>query len=233
MSHSAAVTDAPVAGRRTTIRLLLLAAGLAVLAAAWIGPLPALAMTRFWAHMTMHLLVVALAAPLIALALAGSFLDPARRVPLLFSPLPAALAELVVIWGWHAPAAHDAARLAPEIFVAEQGSFLLVGLFVWLSAFGGARERRRERAAGGIAALLVTSMHMGLLGVLLALAPRPLYEACLGLFDQQVGGVMMLAAGATVYLAGGLYLLTTLLRDDVTAPDRPAPDAPPRGRTSR
>jgi putative membrane protein len=195
-------------------RLLLLGAGLALLAAAWIGPLPALAMTRFWAHMTMHLTVVALAAPLIAAAFAGSRLDPAARAPLLFAPLPAAFLELVVIWGWHAPAAHDAARMDPGIFVAEQASFLAVGLLVWMAALGGSAARRRERAAGGVGALLLTSMHMGLLGVLLALAPRPLYEACLGLLDQQVGGVMMLAVGGTVYLAGGLALLSTLLREE-------------------
>lgn len=195
-------------------RLLLLGAGLALLAAAWIGPLPALAMTRFWAHMTMHLTVVALAAPLIAAAFAGSRLDPAARAPLLFAPLPAAFLELVVIWGWHAPAAHDAARMNPGIFVAEQASFLAVGLLVWMAALGGSAARRRERAAGGVGALLLTSMHMGLLGVLLALAPRPLYEACLGLLDQQVGGVMMLAVGGTVYLVGGLALLSTLLREE-------------------
>jgi len=198
----------------TPRRLLLLGAGCAILAAAWIGPLPALAMTRFWAHMTMHLAVVALAAPLLALALAGSRWDPAARAPLLFAPLPAAFLELVVIWGWHAPAAHDAARLHPETFVAEQASFLAVGLLVWIAALGGAPASRRERAAGGVAALLLTSMHMGLLGALLALAPRPLYEACLGLFDQQVGGVMMLAVGGVVYLAGGLALLATLMREE-------------------
>ncbi|GGK21136.1 cytochrome c oxidase assembly protein [Salinarimonas ramus] len=195
-------------------RLLLLAGGIAILLAAWIGPLPALALTRFWAHMVMHLMVVAIAAPLIALALAGSRYDPAARLPLLFAPLPAAFLELVVIWGWHAPVAHDAARMRPEIFVAEQASFLAVGFLVWMSALGGAARVRRERAAGGVGALLLTSMHMGLLGVLLALAPRPLYEACLGVFDQQVGGVMMLAVGGSVYLAGALWLLADLLREE-------------------
>ncbi|MGP9819609.1 cytochrome c oxidase assembly protein [Salinarimonas sp. NSM] len=204
----------PQHGPMSARRLLLLGAGVALLAAAWIGPLPALAMTRFWAHMTMHLAVVALAAPLIAAGLAGSRWDPAARAPVLFAPLPAAFLELVVIWGWHAPAAHDAARMRPEMLLAEQASFLVVGLLVWISALGGAARVRRERAAGGVGALLLTSMHMGLLGVLLALAPRPLYEACLGLLDQQIGGVMMLAVGGTVYLVGGLVLLSTLLREE-------------------
>ncbi|WP_372425173.1 cytochrome c oxidase assembly protein [Salinarimonas chemoclinalis] len=201
----------PPHGPISARRLLLLGAGIALLAAAWIGPLPALAMTRFWAHMTMHLAVVALAAPLIAAALAGSRFDPVARAPVLFAPLPAAFLEFVVIWGWHAPAAHDAARMRPEVFVVEQASFLGVGLLVWMSAIGGARAGRRERAPGGVAALLLTAMHMSLLGALLALAPRPLYEACLGPDDQQIGGVMMLAVGGSVYLIGALVLLPRVL----------------------
>ncbi|MGH9372866.1 MAG: cytochrome c oxidase assembly protein, partial [Vicinamibacterales bacterium] len=39
--------------------------GLGVLAAAWLGPLPALASGSFAAHMTMHIGVVAVAAPLL------------------------------------------------------------------------------------------------------------------------------------------------------------------------
>ena len=119
-----------------------------------------------------------------------------------------------MIWGWHALAAHDAARLRPEVFVAEQASFLAVGFLVWMAALGGGARVRRERAVGGVGALLMTSMHMSLLGVLLTLAPRPLYEACLGLIDQQIGGVMMLAVGGSVYLIGGLALSCTLLREE-------------------
>ena len=61
---------------------------------------------------------------------------------------------------------------------------------------------------------------MTLLGALLALAPRPLYGdaavTCLGVVlapavDQQVGGTVMLAVGAAVYLAGGLALMARTL----------------------
>lgn len=70
----------------------------------------------------------------------------------------------------------------------------------------------------GITGLLLTSMHMTLLGVLLALASRPLYlhgEFTLmelsPIQDQQLGGVMMLVFGGSTYLLGGLYLLAKLL----------------------
>ena len=88
---------------------------------------------------------------------------------------------------------------------------------MWLAAFGGVRHRR---ALAGIAGLLLTSMHMTLLGVLLAMSGRPLYQhtgsALSGLSpleDQQMGGVIMLAFGGSAYLIGGLYLLFGLLQD--------------------
>lgn len=194
--------------------------GLCLLGFVWLGPLPELARHSFAAHMGMHVLVVAVAAPLLAIGLAGGKMDPVRKAPLLFLPVPASLAEFVVVWAWHAPGLHHAAREMPAMLVAEQASFLAVGLLVWFSAFGGGLQRR-ERAAAGIAGLLLTSMHMALLGVLLALAPRPLYPhadasvfGLTSLQDQHLGGVLMLVFGGTTYLIGALYLLSRLMRKE-------------------
>ena len=64
-------------------------------------------------------------------------------------------------------------------------------------------------------------MHMTLLGVLLALAGRPLYlhagPPAFGLSplqDQHLGGVIMLVYGGISYLLGGLLLLAGLLRKE-------------------
>lgn len=204
------------------MRPLLFAAGAFVLATAWFGPLPQWSRQWFSAHMLMHMAVVAMAAPLLAVGLAHGGADPARRWPRVFAPLPASALEFVVVWGWHAPGLHHAARQSGGWLALEQASFLAVGLLVWLAAFGGDRARRRERAAAGVAGLLLTSMHMALLGVLLALARRPLYPHSLhgggtpfgldAMADQQLGGVLMLLFGGTVYLAGALVLLAGLLR---------------------
>jgi putative membrane protein len=209
------------ASRSGAWRRAALAAGALALVAAWLGPLPALARHAFAAHMAMHLLVVAVAAPLLALGVAGGRADPVRRWPAAFPALPATVLEFVVVWAWHAPALHQAARQSWPMQALEQGSFLLAGLLVWLSAFGG---RGDERAAAGVAALLMTSMHMTLLGVLLAGAARPLYAhhgsqpLALALQDQQLGGVLMLATGGVAYLAGALVLLAGLLRQRGTRP---------------
>jgi putative membrane protein len=191
------------------------AVGVLLLAGLWLGPLPALAQGSFTAHMTLHMGVVAAAAPLLAAAVARTAFDPARLAPRLFSALPAAALELVVVWMWHAPALHHAARQSAWWFAAEQASFLAAGLLVWIASLGGEADRPGGRTGSGVVALLLTSMHMTLLGGLLALSPRPLYHhaasAPAALDDQHLGGAIMLLAGGISYLAGGLWLSRRLL----------------------
>jgi putative membrane protein len=211
----------------------LVLSGLLTLAAAWLGAFGWLLPGPFSAHMTMHMAVVAVAAPLCAFGVAGTRFDPVRYLPRAFAVVPASIAELILVWAWHTPALHQAARHSSLVFVCEQGSFLLSGLWLWASAVGG---DRRERAGAGIIALLLTCMHMTLLGALLALPPRPLYDhgaahagrtaprehsghgahaepARIGaLADQHLGGAIMIVLGGASYLWGGLWLAVGLLR---------------------
>jgi putative membrane protein len=202
------------------MQLIPLILGLLVLAIAWIGPLPDLAARSFAAHMTMHMTVVAVAAPLMAFGLAGTRLDPARARPQLFAPIPASFVELLIVWGWHAPALHHAARRETWALVLEQASFITAGLFLWLAVVGGRPEQRRYRGPAGAVALLFTFMHMTLLGALFALTNRPLFlhgsDATLRLpplTDQHLGGVIMLLVGGASYLAGALWLTARVVRD--------------------
>lgn len=196
-----------------------LLAGVLTLVAAWLGPLPSLAPQYFSAHMTMHMAVVAVAAPLLAVGVAGGAFDLTRRMPALFSPIPASIVELIVVWAWHAPVLHHFARSASGGLVLEQGMFLASGLLVWMAAFGSEASRSGPRAGAGVVALLLTSMHMTLLGALLGLSPRPLYiheghgmAMTAALDEQHRGGAIMLAIGGLSYLAGGLWLSARLLR---------------------
>jgi putative membrane protein len=195
------------------MRALPLIGGLAALTLAWSGAAGHFA-PPFTAHMIMHLLVVAVAAPLLALAVVGTRYDFSPRIPLLFAPLPASLLEFAAVWGWHAPALHAFARSSAVGVTLEQASFLAVGFVLWLACIG---ERGGGRAAG-VFGLLFTSMLMTLLGALLALAPRALYGhahhvsgAPSAVDDQNLGGVVMLAAGGAAYLIGGLILMAQLL----------------------
>jgi putative membrane protein len=197
-----------------TASVVLLSLGGLTLAAVWLLPLEHLEGAVFSVHMARHMGIVAVAAPLIALGVAGSRLDPVRKLPRLFAPIPASLVELAVVWAWHAPWLHHLARHSSAGFLLEQGSFLLSGLLVWLAAFGGDPQQHERRIGAGILALLLTSMHMTLLGALLALPPRPLYAhgSHAALEDQHLGGAIMLLVGGLAYLLGGLWLAAELLR---------------------
>jgi putative membrane protein len=198
----------------------LFALGLLVLAVVWLAPLSSVLPGSFTAHMTMHMGVVAVAAPLLAIGAAGHRFDPVRWAPAWFAPIPVSFLELAAVWFWHAPTLHHAARHTTVGLVLEQACFLVTGLWLWMSAVGGDPSRGASRRAVGVVALLLTSMHMTLLGALLALAPRVLYahgaHAGLGavspLQDQQLGGAIMLAVGGASYLVGGVGLSAALFR---------------------
>ncbi len=183
-------------------------AGLAVLLGAlWLLPLGHL-LGHFPAHMVRHMGLVALAAPLAVLAL------PGLRIAAPGVVLGAA-AEFAVVWGWHLPAARGLVCASPVAGVAEQASFLAAGVAVWAGALAA-----REPLAGA-AGMLLTTMHMTLLGALLTLAPRDLYAAACDraadLAAQQAGGMAMLAIGTPAYLLGGLWLVGRALGREVPA----------------
>ncbi len=184
-------------------------------------------------HMIAHMTAVAVAAPLIAYGLSGTALDPARRWPRVVAPLQMSLMELVVVWGWHVPAARALAAESAVGLAVEQASFAVVGVGLWAACYGTRDSAASMRRAAAVLALLWTTMHMTLLGALITLAPRPLYPGhadgalpwgLTPLADQQVGGVVMLLVGGTAYLAGGLALLAGLVRDRATT--MPSASAP-------
>src|SRR5690606_29903714 len=115
----------------------------ATLAFAWVSPLPAIAAERFSGYAALHVAVICVAAPLLALAICGSRFDPVQRRPQGFSPLAAALIELLVIWAWHAPFALEV-REIPAMLGLQQVTFLGAGLLLWVSVLGGDRKTRYE-----------------------------------------------------------------------------------------
>ncbi|WP_274630992.1 cytochrome c oxidase assembly protein [Arvimicrobium flavum] len=204
------------------MKRLALSLGLVVLALIWFGPLLGSWRESFAAHMLAHMGVIAIAAPLIAIGLPSRWqFGPTMPAAL---PVLASVMELFAVWTWHAPVMRAAAEASLLATVAEQATFLGVGVLLWSSSLAASGERRH--AAAGAGALLLTSIHMTLLGALLALSPRSLYGigevTCFGTVldsgqDQQLGGTIMLFVGAVVYLVGGLSLVSRLLAAPPTA----------------
>ncbi|PNU02199.1 cytochrome c oxidase assembly protein [Novosphingobium guangzhouense] len=168
-------------------------------------------------HMAGHMIAVAVAAPLLALATTGNHADPAQRWPRVITPMKMMLLDLLTVWGWHLPTLRAAADASSVLAALEHLSFLAAGFLLWSAAL------HSPARVSGIGALLLTSMHMTLLGVLIGLAPRPLYHGMHHsgeldpLADQQLGGVVMLVVGGISYMVGGLALLGALLRGERSA----------------
>jgi putative membrane protein len=180
--------------------------GLAVLALAWGAPLMRWTGAEFPAHMVQHMAIVAIAAPLLVLG----FPELARRLSI--GPLAGTVFEFLVVWGWHLPVLYGFAFWRTGGLVLEQGMFLAAGLAVW----SGALHARHPLAGAG--AMLLTFMHMTLLGALLTLAGRDVYAEICGrapdIGAQQWGGLVMLIIGTPAYLLAGLWLTRAALHDE-------------------
>lgn len=176
------------------------------------GPLDAWAETSAAMHMTQHMLMMVVIAPLWVLsqslpqllpsraALAKQLLSPLLalvRYPMLTASLHAA-----VIWFWHAPRFYVLALENPWIHVLEHACFLLTAGLFWWSVL-----RSAHRVAPfALMALLFTLMHTGFLGALLTFAHEPLYGAERSLQSQQVAGLIMWVLGAFPYLGASVWV---------------------------
>lgn len=203
---------------------LFTAIGILLLLLAWAGPLPRLVPDSFAAHMALHMGVVGIAIPVLAVGLAPMIADHPWLRSQLALPIAVSLLDFVIVWGWHTPALHHASRMSGWALVYEQASFAFASLLVWVLAIAAPRGRRDSAALAGALTLFFTSMHMTMLGALIGLAPRPIYPGhahntpfgLSELADQQVGGVIMLAIGGVIYLAGGLTLVSRALKRPVS-----------------
>ena len=178
---------------RVTIWLV---AGLLACLGAWTLPWCDWGLPHFAIHMIRHMTLVAIAAPCLVLGLPTL----SRQLPA--APLIASFVEFIVVWSWHIPAAHELAASSIFWLALEQASFLVVGFLLWSSVLD------PRLALAGAGALLLTSMHMTLLGALFVLSQQPLFSVTTSgttaLEAQQMGGMIMLLIGTPVYLVAGL-----------------------------
>jgi putative membrane protein len=182
----------------------------------YVSPLCALSSAFFTARVAHHLALVFALAPLLAVGLA-------HRLPWLPAPLWASTATAaVVFWTWHAPAPYAAALSSVPVFALMQFTLLASATLFWLAV-------RRARPAWAIAAILASTVQMGLLGALITFAARPLYAPHLGsalswgvlpLEDQQLAGIVMWAPGSAAYLMAALWIGRNWLRTGGAAHSR-------------
>lgn len=174
-------------------------AGFAVMLLLFVSPLCALSSALFSVRVAHHVLLTALAAPLLVWGL------PAFRVRG-SAALWAAL-HILLFWFWHAPGPYALALSNDAVFWIMQLSLLASAMMVW-------SRLRAASAPTAIALLLAMMVQMGLLGALVTFAGTPLYAphfvttAVWGLSpleDQQLAGLIMWAPAAGFYLAAALW----------------------------
>lgn len=210
---------------------------LALLLVALVWPLDAWAQVSFAAHMAQHMVLLALAPPLLLLGRPGAAWLRAlparwraaavrpRRWPAAaawrrISGALAATAVLhgAVLWGWHLPVFFELALRSAWIHWLEHVTLLAAGVLYWRALL-----RARGVAAGwAMVSMLATVIHSGLLGALLALSPRVLYPtyaqvSAAALEDQQLAGLIMWVPMGTVYLVAALVFAARALRHDEPA----------------
>jgi len=200
-------------------------------AAALISPLHWLGDRLFSAHMIEHGVLMAVAAPLIAISRpygAIMWALPARwrrlgavpadsyamRTWLFVShPLVASVIHGFAIWAWHVPYLYEAALEQPTMHRLQHLSFFLTALLFWWSMFHGARRDRSHALA--LLCLFITSLHTGALGLVIGLANRlwipgqSANAAAWGLTpleDQQLAGLVMWVPMGIVYTVAALFV---------------------------
>lgn len=176
-------------------------AAVAVLVLAFVSPLCALSAALFSARVVHHLLLVAVAAPLIALAW------PAR-VPRAITPV--FLTATGALWIWHLPQAYDAAMANMGLYWVMQATLLGSATAFWRAILAPGQPAGQAGLA-----ILGAYMQMGLLGALLTFAPDALYSihqtaplswGFTPLTDQQLGGIIMWVPAGLPYAALGLLV---------------------------
>jgi putative membrane protein len=196
--------------------------GLTALAVALSPWLDALAERNLAAHMAQHVILVLVAAPLVVL---GSPLLPLSwalgsrrqlthavpprlwRVRVWVGSAPGLVTTWILataaLWGWHLPAAYEAAVSSDAVHVVEHVTFVGTAI-LFCSGLAAARATAGYGAA--LICLLLAAGQSAALGALLTFSSVPWYPSYPSLQDQQLAGLLMWVPGSLVYLTAAAVL---------------------------
>lgn len=175
-------------------------AGLAAILGALDSPIDDLADKLFWVHMVQHVLLIAVAPPLLALArpwtrmwrglpvsyrrsVTRSVMRERRWAPLrraarfVAHPIPSWLIFNVTFCAWHLPVLYDAALRSPPLHALEHLAFFATALLFWTRVVYSPPWRSPLSEPAKLAYLGSTLVVGWVLAIVLALATSPLYSA--------------------------------------------------------
>jgi len=225
-------------------RLASFLGGLMALALAMLSAIEVLQDLLFSIHMTQHLLIMMVGAPLLMLGNPYPFLvwglplNARRALALVTAPQARFrrvlervttpwIAWMLLVgatWLWHTPAAYDAALRSELLHILEHMAYFATSLLFWWQVTGSA-PRLRGRLGHGfrMGYLLAALAQNEILGVAIAFSPAPLYVyyttvprlwGVSVMNDQALGGALMWVPGGMMYVVGVIVLLARYLHEE-------------------
>ncbi len=222
-------------------------AGTAIaLIGALVSPLDTLAAVSFAAHMTQHMILILIAAPLFVLSgfpvallwalprrWAHEIAHQLRTLSSLWrwitQPLIAWVIFTAILWLWHVPRFYEVALQNNTIHFGEHLCFFAAAALFWWVLI---RPSGRNQVQYGLNVLYLftTALQSGALGALMTFASRPWYSTYaasndLGLTalgDQQLAGLIMWLPGGVLFvLIAAAYFIAWLNAVEQLMQNRP------------
>jgi putative membrane protein len=167
-------------------------------------------------HMTQHLLLMVVVAPLVVLAWPPpEDVVPAWARGAAFAAAVCALQALALVV-WHLPVAFDAAERVVPLHVLEHASLLATAIAAWWVVLAS-----RASIAVRFTACVASAAPMLLLGALMTLAPNTWYDAYATthgalspLADQQTAGALMWGPAGIAYVIAAVWIVAGVVRAD-------------------
>jgi putative membrane protein len=210
-------------------RIVCFAAGLLLIAVAFLSPLDHISGELLLAHMTQHLLMGDLGALLIVLGLTGPLLQPllANRwlgwLRYLANPLVALPLWAIDLALWHVPLLHQSALGSEPVHALEHACFIGFGVLMWMPLVGPLPQPRWFGIPAKIGYLIGVRFAGTVLANVLMWSNTVFYpdyspgESPWGisaLTDQGVAGVVMMVEGGFVTLGVLAWLFLLWARQD-------------------
>ena len=154
-------------------------------------------------HMAMHIALMNVAAPVVAVALAKRLCPLSNAVFWSIATL-----QIGALWFWHLPAVQAAATSSGGALLMH-GSLFAVALLFW----SGVLQMRGPGRWQAILGLIITGKLSCLLAALLIFSPRFLYTShhhATSIEDQQLAGLLMITACPVSYVLAGIMIAASM-----------------------
>ncbi len=218
--------------------------GIATAFLALSSPIDSLSDRLFAFHMTQHLMLVFVAAPLILL---GAPLLPMlrgippglRRITVIpgaqstqirfvarqvTNPMIAWSAFVVALWGWHMPSLYTAALESETVHILEHASFMGTALLFWWIVIDPVPFRGRIPYLGRLVFVILALTQSLPLAAMLTFTSEPWYEPYVAsgdywgidpMTDQQIGGLIMwIGAMIPYFIAVSALFMVAMKKDE-------------------